>query len=290
MKSMTGYGRGIYEAEGRSYTVEIKSVNHKYSDITIKLPRNLSFLEDKIRKEVQSRVNRGKIDIFVTFLNYSEKGKKIIINHELAKNYLKELNALGEQTGLENKVSVMDLARLPEVLTVENEDEEDVLWNELKVAVQKALDSFEIARKTEGEKIKEDLQARVSKISEKIKEISEYSSGLVKEYIVKLEERIKELLQTDIVDQTRLAQEVVIFSDKSSIEEELTRLSSHIIQFEKIIQKEEPIGKNLDFLVQEMNREINTIGSKANSLNITNLVVEVKTIIEDVREQIQNIE
>ena len=155
---MTGYGRGIYEAEGRSYTVEIKSVNHKYSDITIKLPRNLSFLEDKTRKEVQSRVNRGKIDIFVTFLNYSEKGKKIIINHELAKNYLKELNALGEQTGLENKVSVMDLARLPEVLTVENEDEEDVLWNELKVAVQKALDSFEIARKTEGEKIKEDLQ------------------------------------------------------------------------------------------------------------------------------------
>lgn len=290
MKSMTGYGRGVYEVDGRSYIVEIKSVNHKYSDITIKLPRNLSFLEDKIRKEIQQRVNRGKIDIFVTFLNYSEKGKRIIINNELAKNYLKELNALCEQTGIDNKVSVMDLVRLPEVLTLESDNEEDILWNELKIAVQRAIDNFNTARKTEGENIKKDLQTRVSKISEKIKEISEYSSGLVKEYIVKLEERIRELLQTDIVDQTRLAQEVVIFSDKSSIEEELIRLDSHIIQFEKIIQKEKPVGKNLDFLIQEMNREINTIGSKANNLIITNLVVEVKTIIEDVREQIQNIE
>jgi len=290
MKSMTGYGRGIYEADCRSYTVEIKSVNHKYSDITIKLPRNLSFLEDKIRKEVQAKVNRGKIDITVTFLNYSSEGKKIIINKELAQNYLEELNELCKSTGLENKISAMDLVKLPEVLTIENADEEELLWNELKIALQKSLDNFMQAREQEGNRIKEDLQTRINTISRKIKEISEYSSGLVKEYIVKLEERIKELLQTDVIDQTRLAQEVVIFSDKSSIEEELTRLNSHIIQFEKIIQKQEPIGKNLDFLVQEMNRETNTIGSKANKLEITNLVVEIKTIIEDVREQIQNIE
>ena len=290
MKSMTGYGRGSYETDGRSYNVEIKSVNHKYTDISIKLPRSLSFLEEKIRKLLQTKINRGKIDVFVTFLNYSEKGKKIIVNHEIAKNYLKDLNELCVQTELENNVSIMDLVKLPEVLTIENIEEEDILWSELKVALEMAAENFDEARKTEGQKINEDLNYRVNKISDKINKISEYSAGLVKEYIVKLEERIKELLQTDIVDQTRLAQEVVIFSDKTSIEEELTRLKSHITQFINVTQKDEPIGKNLDFIIQEMNRETNTIGSKANKLEITNLVIEVKTIIEDIREQIQNIE
>lgn len=290
MKSMTGYGRGIYEICGRSYTVEIKSVNHKYSDISVKLPRNLSFLEEKVRKQVQSSIKRGKIDVVINFLNYSEKGKKIIINHELAKNYLNELNMLCTETGLENNISVMDLVKLPDVLTVENEDEEELLADEMATATQKALEAFCNAREAEGQRIKQDLQERISKFSDRIEKISAYSSGLVKEYIVKLEERIRELLPETTIDQARLAQEAVIFSDKCSIEEELTRLKSHIAQFGNVMQSKEPVGKNLDFFVQEMNREVNTIGSKANKLEITQLVVEVKTILEDIREQIQNIE
>ena len=287
---MTGYGRGSYETEGRSYIVEIKSVNHEYNDITIKLPKNLSFLEEKVRKQLQGEIRRGKIDVLVTFLNGSEKGKKIIVNHELAKCYLQELPLLCEETGMPTHIPVIELIRLPEVLTIENKEEEELLWEELKEALRKALTTFCEARELEGEKIKQDLQQRISKVSDKIEEIFVYSAGLVKEYIVKLEERIKELLQTDIVDEARLAQEVVIFSDKSSIEEELTRLKSHVAQFERLLHKQEAIGKNLDFLVQEMNREVNTIGSKANKLEITNIVIELKTMLEDIREQIQNIE
>ena len=289
MKSMTGYGRGTLEQNDRSYIIEIKSVNHKYSDITIKLPRSLSSLEDKIRKQVQSRISRGKIDIFVTFFNNSEEGKKIIINKELAKEYLEEINNLCTQTGLKNDISLAELIKLPEVLTIENIDTDDIIEEELSIAVNRALDAFCMAREVEGERIKQDLLCRISKISEKTEEISVYSSGLVKEYIVKLEERIKELLQTD-VDKSRLAQEVVIFSDKCSVEEELTRLRSHIAQVKELMQRQDAVGKNLDFMVQEINRELNTIGSKANKLEITNLVVECKTILEDIREQIQNIE
>lgn len=290
IKSMTGYGRGKYEVEGRSYTVEIKSVNHKYSDITIKLPRSLSFLEEKVKKTVLTYISRGKIDIFVTFLNDSEKGKEIKINKELAKLYVKEIQSLAEETNLNSNINIMEITKLPDVLTVENKEDEELLWSELNSALEMALNNFVEMRKEEGKRIAKDIENRIELISEKIEKISSYSTGLVEEYIVKLEERIKELLKVDVVDQTRLAQEVVIYADKCSIQEELTRLKSHIEQFSCFLLKEEPIGKNMDFLVQEMNRETNTIGSKANKLEITRLVVEIKTIIEDIREQIQNIE
>lgn len=290
LKSMTGYGRGKYEVEGRSYSVEIKSVNHKYSDISIKLPRTLSFLEEKVKKSVLTTISRGKIDVFVTFINDSEKGKEIKINRELAKRYLKEIQSLAKETNLEANINVMELTKLPDVLTVENKEDEELLWSELEIALQLALKDFIEMRKQEGKRMSEDIAKRISLISEKIEKISAYSTGLVEEYIVKLEERMKELLKTDVIDQTRLAQEVVIYSDKCSIQEELTRLKSHIEQFLGLLTKEEPIGKNMDFLVQEMNRETNTIGSKANKLEITKLVVEIKTIIEDIREQVQNIE
>lgn len=289
MKSMTGYGRGVLEQNDRYYSVEIKSVNHKYSDITVKLPRNLSSMEDKIRKQVQTKINRGKIDVFVTFLNYSEEGKKIVINKQLAKDYIGEINSLCNVVGLENNISLAELIKLPDVLTIENIEADDIIEEELLNATCNALEEFCYSREVEGNRIKQDLLDRILRISKKTEEISAYSSGLVKEYIVKLEERIKELLQTD-VDKARLAQEVVIFSDKCSVEEELTRLRSHIAQFKELIERQEAVGKNLDFLVQEINRELNTIGSKANKLEITNLVVECKTILEDIREQIQNIE
>lgn len=291
MNSMTGFGRAKLEKETREYLVEIRSVNHKYSDITVKLPRNLLYLEDKIRKAVLNRVTRGKIDVYVTYSNYGIEGKNVIINKELAKMYIEELSQLAEETGISSGLRATEISKLPDVLNVQLEDNNsDIIWTELSECLENALDNFIDMRAIEGNKIKKDLEIRLEQLEKNVDEIFKYSTGLVKEYVVKLEERIKEILQTDVVDQTRLAQEVVIYSDKCSIEEELTRLRSHIMQFKLLLEKEEPCGKKLDFLVQEMNRETNTIGSKSGKLEITNLVIELKTQIEDIREQIQNIE
>lgn len=290
IKSMTGFGRGTYETEERTYQVEIKSVNHKYTDISIKMPRVLSYLEEKIKQELLQQVNRGKIDVFVNFINYSNKGKKIKINQDLALNYIQQLRELSSKGNLINNINVMEVAKLPEVLTIENTEDEEVLTKELMVAVNQAIQELVNARKIEGEKIAQDINKRVDTIAEKVEKISAFSTGLVEEYVVKLKERIKEILKTNVLDENRLAQEVVIYTDKCSIEEELTRLRSHIKELKHLIESKIPIGKNMDFLIQEMNREINTIGSKANCLEITKLVVEVKTIMEDIREQIQNIE
>ena len=290
IKSMTGFGRGTYETEERTYQVEIKSVNHKYTDISIKMPRVLSYLEEKIKQELLQQVNRGKIDVFVNFINYSNKGKKIKIKQDLALNYIQQLRELSSKGNLINNINVMEIAKLPEVLTIENTEDEEVLTKELMVAVNQAIQELVNARKIEGEKIAQDINKRVDTIAEKVEKISAFSTGLVEEYVVKLKERIKEILKTNVLDENRLAQEVVIYADKCSIEEELTRLRSHIKELKHLIESKIPIGKNMDFLIQEMNREINTIGSKANCLEITKLVVEVKTIMEDIREQIQNIE
>lgn len=291
MKSMTGYGRAKLEKNNRIYGIEIKSVNHKYSDITIKLPRNLNYLEEKIKKEISKSISRGKIDIFVTFENYSDEGKDIIINHELVKKYMEEFTKISEENNLNLHVPVTEITKLPDVLTIKTqEDKEDVIEREVMECVEQAIASFISMRKQEGEKIKEDLERRQEHLNMDIEKFSAYSTGLVEEYVVKLKERIKEILQTDIIDEARLATEVVIYADKCSIEEEITRLRSHMIQLKQLLVEENPIGKKLDFLIQEMNRETNTIGSKSVSLEITNLVVDVKTQLEDIREQIQNIE
>lgn len=291
IKSMTGFGRGKYENEGREYTVEIKSVNHKYSDISVKLPRQISYLEENVRKEISKKISRGKIDIFITMQDYSEKGKSIKINTEIAKVYISELKKLADETGIANNIEVMDISRFPEVLNISNEENEELYWEELQVALNEALDRFISMREIEGNKIGEDFKTRINRIKEKVSYISGFSAGLVEEYIVKLNTRIKELMKTDVIDENRLAQEIVIFSDKSSIQEELTRLDSHISQFLDLINNANgPIGKKCDFIIQEMNREVNTIGSKANSMDISKGVIELKTEIEDIREQIQNIE
>lgn len=291
MKSMTGYGRAKYETNGRIYTIEIKSVNHKYNDITIKMPRLLSYLEEKIKKEVMKNISRGKIDIFISFEDYSDEGKTIVVNKELAKKYVKEFKEIAEENNLSSNIAVTEITKLPDVLTLKTEnDNEDVIEKEVLEGLNQALSNFVQMRKEEGNKIKEDLNNRILKIEEKVEKISEYSTGLVEEYIVKLENRINEILKTDVVDKSRLAQEVVIYADKCSIEEEMTRLKSHIHQFKQMLNEEKQIGKKIDFLLQEMNREINTTGSKSGSLAITNLVIDVKTELEDIREQVQNIE
>lgn len=291
IKSMTGFGRSKYENESREYIVEIKSVNNRYNDINIKIPRNISSLEEKVKKQVASATSRGKIDVFVSFTNNSERGKNIKINTELAKRYIEELKTLTEENNIIDNINIMDIARLPEVLNIRlEEDDEEVIWEELKLCLKNAIEAFINMRETEGARIKEDLINRIDIISKKIDKINNISTGLVEEYIVKLEKRINEILKTNVVDEARLAQEIVIYSDKCSVEEEITRLKSHILQFLKLIEENNAIGKKLDFLVQEMNRETNTIGSKANNLEITNLVVDIKTEIENIREQIQNIE
>lgn len=290
IRSMTGFGRATYEIDGRTYTVEIKSVNHKYNDINIRLPRFLNSIEDELRKQIQNSISRGKIDVFINFDNYSDKGYNIKINRNLAKEYLTELKSLADETGVPFELSVIDVSKLPDILKMEEDGDEELIAGELKVALSEALKNFVDMRTKEGEKLAEDMKKRVDWIEVKVGEISKFSSTLVEEYIEKLETRVKELMKTDVVDETRLAQEIVIYSDKCSIEEELTRLKSHISQFNDLLKGSSPIGKKFDFLVQEMNREVNTIGSKANCLEITNRVIDIKTEIENIREQIQNIE
>ena len=291
IKSMTGFGRSTYENEGREYIVEIKSVNNRFNDVNIKMPRNLNYLEDKIRKEILNNISRGKVEVSIQLNNNSDLGKKINLNTDIAKKYIEELKKLTQETSIIDNINIMDVAKFPDVLNIRiDEEAEEVIEKELFTALDSAIDSFLDMRQKEGSKIKVDLENRIEVIKQKIEQISSISAGLVDEYIVKLETRIKELLKTDVVDQTRLAQEVVIYSDKCSVEEEITRLKSHISQFLNLLNENIAIGKKLDFLIQEMNRETNTIGSKANNLEITNLVVDIKTELENVREQIQNIE
>ena len=290
IKSMTGFGRTKYENDGRIYTVEIKSVNHKYSDINIRLPRFLNYMEDKIRKTISSTISRVKIDVFISFENYSDKGTNIKINRELAKQYLKELKELADETGIDFRLNVVDVSKFPEILKIEDDENEEIIEEEVLTAVKEALERFLNMRETEGKKLVEDISDRIISINNKVNGIEKYSENLVQDYISRLETRVNELLKETVVDESRIAQEIVIFSDKSSIEEELTRLKSHLEQFMNLLKQSSPIGKKMDFLVQEINRETNTIGSKANCLDITNLVVEIKTEVENIREQIQNIE
>jgi len=291
LRSMTGFGRSKYENESREYIVEIKSVNNRYSDISIKLPRSITFVEEAVKKLISNSINRGKVEVFITFNNNSDKGKNISLNKELAKIYINEMKKLAEEANVNSNIEIIDVVKMPDVLNISTcEEDEKTIENEVLTCAKQALENFIHMREIEGEKIKEDLKERISLIQEKIVQINSISAGLVNEYIVKLEKRINELLKPNVVDETRLAQEVVIYSDKCSVEEEITRLKSHISQFLNLLESDVASGKKIDFLIQEMNRETNTIGSKANNLTITNYVVDIKTEIENVREQIQNIE
>ena len=249
IRSMTGYGRGKYEIDSREYTVEIKSVNNRYCDVSVKLPRSISYLEEKIKKEVISKVSRGKIDVFITFYNNSTKGKSIKFNRELAGLYIKELRELAKENEINSDIQVTEISKFPDVLTIENEEDEELIWNELKNPLEEAINNFITMKETEGRKIYEDLTTRIEDINSKVSIISDNSTRLIKEYIVKLENRIKELLDSDKIDENRLAMETVIYADKSSVEEEITRLKSHIYQFKELI-KENVVGKKLDFIIQ----------------------------------------
>ena len=290
IKSMTGYGKSNMSKNLREYQVEIKSVNHRYLDVSVKMPRSLSYLEEEIKKAVSSKLTRGKVDVFITFNNNSLEGRDIKINTEIARMYIKELRNLAESEGIVADIPVTEISKLPDVLTIQNNQDDETIKNELLEVSSKAIDNLVDMRKVEGEKIAQDLLVRIQDIEEKVKKISSLSTGLIEEYVVKLNTRIKDLLQDQEIDEARLAQEVVIYADKCSIEEEVTRLNSHIYQFKELLNSNEAVGKKLDFMIQEMNRETNTIGSKANNLEITDEVINMKTQLENIREQVQNIE
>ena len=290
IKSMTGYGRAKLSKDDREYQIEIKSVNHRYLDISVRIPKQLSYLEETIKKEIAKKVKRGKIDVFVTFENNSLEGKEIKINTELAKAYIDELKKLAEKENILSDIQVTEISKYPDVLNIQSSQDDEKITEEVLETIAIATDNLVQMRETEGNKISEDLLKRLNIINKKVEEIAKLSTGLIEEYVVKLEERIKEILKNQEIDKTRLAQEVVIYADKCSIEEEVTRLNSHISQFKNLLNSNEAIGKKLDFIIQEMNRETNTIGSKANNLEITNGVIDIKTEIENIREQVQNIE
>lgn len=290
IKSMTGYGKQSMEQNLREYQVEMKSVNHRYLDISIKMPKALSYLEDVVKKIISSNIKRGKIDVFITFTNNSTEGKEIKINTEIAKMYINELKKLADEEGILSNIEVTEISKYPDVLTIQNNMEDELIKKELEEVVTKTVQSLIQMRIAEGKKIYEDISQRLDKIKEIVEKISSLSTGLIDEYVVKLEGRIKELLGNQEIDEARLAQEVVIYADKCSIQEEVTRLRSHISQMKDLLNNDEAVGKKLDFLIQEMNRETNTIGAKSNNLEITNEVINIKTELEDIREQIQNIE
>lgn len=290
IKSMTGYGRAKLSKDDREYQIEIKSVNHRYLDISVRIPKQLSYLEETMKKEIAKKVKRGKIDVFVTFENNSLEGKEIKINTELAKAYIDELKKLAEKENILSDIQVTEISKYPDVLNIQSSQDDEKITEEVLETVTIATDNLVQMRETEGNKISEDLLKRLNIINKKVEEIAKLSTGLIEEYVVKLEERINEILKNQEIDKTRLAQEVVIYADKCSIEEEVTRLNSHISQFKNLLNSNEAIGKKLDFIIQEMNRETNTIGSKANNLEITNGVIDIKTEIENIREQVQNIE
>ena len=290
MKSMTGFGRASLESNGKNYIIEIKTVNNKYSDITVKSPKRLSFMEDKIRKQIANRITRGKVEVSVSFFDFSNKSKNVVLNKEIAKEYIKQLREIADENNLSENISVVEIAKLPDILnSIDSDNDEEIAGEALK-CLNMALDSLIEMRKAEGENIKQDLLVRIERVQNLVDKIAENSKGIVEEYVSKLEKRVKEILKNDVVDENRIAQEAVIYADKTSIEEELTRLNSHIVQFKELVNSDGPVGKKLDFMIQEMNRETNTIGSKAGSGEITKAVIDLKVELEDIREQIQNIE
>ena len=291
IKSMTGFGRCEITEGERKYTIEMKSVNHRYLDVNIKMPKKLSFFESSIRNELKNHIQRGKIDMFITYEDFSENNVCIKYNRDIAAEYMGYLKSMSEDFGLDNDIRASTLSRYPEVFSMEEQtlDEEEI-WNGLVKAVRGAAEGFVETRIREGKNLADDLIAKLDGMLEHVSFIEERSPQMIDEYRRKLTDKVRELLGDATVDETRILTEVTIFADKVCVDEELVRLRSHIETMKQSLMEGGSIGRNLDFIAQEMNREANTILSKANDLTISNCGIELKTEIEKVREQIQNIE
>lgn len=291
LKSMTGYGRSEAIADGRHIVFEIKSVNHKFFECNIRLPRSYSFLEDKLKTYVQSKISRGKVDIFLQIEALEEAGAEVLINHSLAQAYVTALRELKERYQLNDDVSLSLLSRYPDLLSVRKaQEDEDAAWAAVQSVADPAIESFLSMRKTEGARLKEDILAKADKIEQLVGEVEKITPETVSEYRERLHAKIEELLGDNRFDEQRVLTEVAVFADKVAVDEETVRLKSHIKQLRHLAQSGEPVGRKIDFLVQEMNRETNTIGSKSVNSKIAYLVVDMKAEIEKIREQVQNIE
>ncbi|KEI01474.1 YicC family protein [Clostridium botulinum] len=292
LRSMTGFGRGMTkEGSSRSFTIEIKSVNHRYFDLNLKMPRNLLSLENKIRDVVKQKISRGKVDVFITQNVYGNDDIEIKFNEQLADSYVKCLEKIKDRYDANNDISVSLIAKFPEVISVEKKEEDSQeIWNYLEQPLNDAVESLANMREKEGNKLKEDVINKCNIIQELLKEVEKRAPLVVKDYKDRLNNRISELLENSDIDEARISMEVAVFADKAAIDEEVVRLNSHIVQLKDTLEKDDPVGRKLDFIVQEMNRETNTISSKANDLQIVNLTINMKNYIEKIREQIQNIE
>ena len=291
IKSMTGYGRYEHIDESRKIVIDLRSVNHRYSDITVKVPRAYGYMEDKIREYVSSQVSRGKVEVFLYVENYTSNDKVVTVDHVLAENYYNVLTELKETYTLRNDIGLSDLARFSDIFVTRQQDEDkDKAWEMVFACLKPAVDDFVAMRVREGSRLKQNLLERAEAIKGLVSQIRERSPEIVKEYEARLRARIDELLGGFSADEGRILTEVGVMADKVCIDEELVRLSSHFDELEKILAMDEPVGRKLDFLVQEINRETNTIGSKCSDFGLAKCVVEIKSEIEKLREQIQNIE
>ncbi|MDE7361634.1 MAG: YicC family protein [Oscillospiraceae bacterium] len=291
IKSMTGFGRGHEVLNGRDITVEIRAVNHRYYEFSCRLPRSMTFAEEKLKALLQGKISRGKVEVSVQVQNVTAVSEKITANKEVISEYVLALREIKEELSLTDDLSLSAIMRLPDAFTVvKAETDEEQLWEDLKTVAEQALERFIAMRETEGERMKADISARLTAIEGNVSFVEERSPIIVEEYRKRLYDKMCEVLEGKNVDENRILLEAGIFSEKTAVDEETVRLRSHIAQFRGMLESPEPVGRKLDFLVQEMNRETNTIGSKVQDIEVTKIVVDQKSEIEKIREQIQNIE
>ncbi len=291
LRSMTGYGRSQKILNGRDILVEIRSVNHRYYEYSSRIPRAYAYIDDKLKALLKSGISRGKVEVSVTINNIEGRDTEIAINKGVAEGYVKALRSVAEELGLKDDLALSNLTKLPDVFTIQKTpDNEEEIWNDVSQVASEALERFVSMRITEGEKLRSDILEKADFILTMVAKVEELSPKTVENYRSRLYQKLSEVLEDKNVDEQRIVTEAAIFSEKVAVDEETVRLRSHIGQLKAMLSSEETIGRKLDFIVQEMNRETNTIGSKAQDLDITKIVVDVKAEIEKIREQIQNIE
>lgn len=288
---MTGYGRGAHIVDGRDLTIELKSVNHRFLDLAFRMPRSFAYLEDALRQQIQSRLARGHVDIFVTYRNLRDDSRTVVVDHALVKGYTAAMDEMAELTGLKNDLSLPFLAKMPDVLRVdEAEEDRDALKDLALFCLNDALDELIGMRQKEGARMGADISNRLNNIESMTEKVALRAPAVVEDYRVKLTQRVSEILQEQPVDIARITQEVAMFCDRVNIDEEIARMHSHLKAMRDALAGTEAMGRRLDFIVQEMNREANTMGSKASDIELVNLVVGLKSEIEKIREQVQNLE
>ena len=291
IKSMTGFGRGHKVLNGRDITVEIRSVNHRYYEFSSRLPRSLNYVEERLKSLLQGRISRGKVEVSVLLNNVEAADEKITINRDVVREYIEALRSVKGEFGLTDDLALSNVLRIPDAFTVvKTETDEEQLWEDIKSTAEEALEHFISMRENEGARMKQDVLSRLAKIEEWVGVVETRSPQVVEDYRKRLYDKMCEVLSSSNIDENRILLEAGIFSEKTAVDEETVRLLSHIAQFRSMLESGEPVGRKLDFLVQEMNRETNTIGSKVQDIEVTRIVVDQKSEIEKIREQIQNIE